>query len=158
MRLLIIARHGEYDTISLRLNENGKRQMRMLAKNLQVHVGDASVIVLSSKEDRVKDSAQVFADVFGVSFEGHELLSEDASRESVCEKVLELVRSRQDGCEVLILVTHLELMEHFPAYFGKVALGCELYDFVLDFGTACVIDCEAKTLTHVDNTVRSFPL
>ena len=95
------------------------------------------------------DSAAILGKAFGVPFEEHEVLWSENRHPEDLPKTLELVRSKKETVDVLILVTHLEYVNRFPTYFAKEELGSYFPHDSINKGEACDIECEAKTITHV---------
>ncbi len=147
MKILIVARHGEY--VSDELDDRGKRQIADLVEKLSPIVGDREPLILSSTAGRAVESAEIIADHFNTSFDQHDVLwSENRHREDL-PAALELVRLHQDETEVMILVTHLEYVERFPPYYGQEELEIYLDSKAILKGKAWVIDCEAGTITLI---------
>ena len=147
MKTLVIVRHGDYN--GPRLSDRGRNQMKTLGEKLQTLINGSSVLLLTSIAGRAKESAEVLGSVLGVGFEEHEILwSENSHRENL-PGALELVRSRKDEADVLILVTHYEYVDEFPAYFANQELGVQLRSNLIGKGEAWVLDCQQKTLEHV---------
>lgn len=149
MQRLIIVRHGEYGGND-RLSEYGKEQITQLGEKLKATVNGGRVVILSSVAARAVDSAEILGKTFGVEFEQHDVLwSENRHRENL-PKALELVRSKKDDADILVLVTHLEYVERFPSYFGEEELGNPSFPHrEISKGTAWDIDCNQKTITQV---------
>lgn len=108
------------------------------------------VVILTSIATRARESAEILGEIFGVEFEEHDVLWSGNRHSEDLPKALELVRSKKDDTDILVLVTHLEYVEEFPRYFGKNELGES--SFPLDGvrkGEAWDIDCEAKTIAHI---------
>ncbi|MBI4118720.1 MAG: histidine phosphatase family protein [Parcubacteria group bacterium] len=147
MKQLIVVRHGDYGHSEL--TDLGRTQIRALAEKLKPFTNGATVLVLTSPAVRARQSAEIISSTFGVGFEEHDILWSDESRTENLLGTLELVRSRKDGAEVIILVTHYEYVERFPEYIAREELGTELRSRVIGKGQAWVLDCLQKTLTHV---------
>jgi len=148
MKKLIVVRHGEYGpTISL--NNLERNQIGSLTDRLHRLVDGASILLLSSTALRASESADILGKAFHVEVESHYFLW-SANRYKVdFPAVLELVQSRQDMADVIILVTHLEYVEGFPAYFCERVLGIRCYTHSIGKGQAVVIDCQNKTVEFV---------
>lgn len=148
MKQLIVVRHGQYGHDD-RLNDHGRVQISMLAEKLKPLMNGATVLILTSITDRARESAEILGSSFGVGFEEHEILWSDKLHPKDLPGTLELVRSRKDEADVLVLVTHYEYVEEFPAYFAREELGISLDSWLIEKGEAWVLDCLQKTLTHV---------
>lgn len=147
MKLLAVVRHGDYN--GPRLSDYGRNQMKALGEKLQTRINGSPILLLTSIAGRAKESAEVLGSVLGVGFEEHEILwSENSHRENF-PGALELVRSRKDEVDVLILVTHYEYVEGFPTYFASREMGAELYSNLIGKGEAWILDIQQKTLEHV---------
>lgn len=148
MKKLILVRHGEYGWNN-QLTDYGRQQIASLSEQLKPHVNGASLLILSSVAPRASESAEILGSAFGVGTEEHDVLwSENQHREDL-PAALELVRSKKDVAEVVMLVTHLEYVCDFPNYFGQHELGVSFQYQEISKGTAWVIDCEQKTINHV---------
>lgn len=149
MQRLILIRHGVYGYDD-RLNETGRQQMNEIAKKLQPTLNGGRVALLTSVAARARESADIIGKLIGVEPEEHDVLwSENRHRENL-PKALELVRSKKDVVDVLILVTHLEYTERFPRYFAQEELGGGTFPHrEVAKGEAWDIDCEQKTCTLI---------
>lgn len=151
MDKLIIIRHGDYDGVNL--SDFGKRQMAELGNRLMPQI-NGDVLILSSTAPRARESAEILGKAFNVSIEDHEILWSDRSHYEDFPKVLELVRSKKEEVDVLILVTHLEYVYGFPGHFGQTELEISTFPYrEIGKGTAWVIHCEGKTIEHVHNNL-----
>jgi len=148
MKKLVVARHGQYGHDD-RLNETGRDQVAGLAKKLEAHINSDSVLLLTSPVDRARESAEIIGSYFGVGLEEHEVLWSENDHPEDFPRALELVKSRQGDVDIIILMTHFEYVEHFPAYFAKKELEVELRCRLIEKGEAWVVDCEQKSLIHV---------
>lgn len=147
MQQLIVVRHGQPGPDG-RLNDLGRAQIGALAEKLKPIINEASVAVLSWTTDRARESAEILGTAFGVRFEAHEILWSENSRPEDLPGALALVKSQRDK-DVIILVTHYEYVEGFPAYFAEQELTTRLHPAMIGKGEAWVLDCLQKTLTHV---------
>lgn len=148
MKQLIVVRHGQYGHDD-RLNDRGRTQIGALADKLKSLMNGATVMILTSTVDRARESAEILSSAFGVGFEEHEILWSENSHPEDLPGTLELVRSRKDNADVLVLVTHYEYVKEFPSYFAREELGTSMHSGLIEKGEAWVLDCLQKTLTHV---------
>lgn len=148
MKRLVVVRHGEYGSGD-HLNEEGRAQMNALAEKLKPLFSGCSVLVLTSTANRARESAEILTAAFSAACEAHEILLSESSHQEDLPGVYELVRSRQDLADVVMLVTHLEYARDFPSYFGEKQLETHWHQGELEKGEAKVIDCEFKTIRYV---------
>ncbi len=148
MKSLIVVRHGHYKADD-HLSKRGTEQIRALHARLKERIGNASVCILSSTKDRASESAQILADLFGVSFTEHEVLWSEASHPMDSDAAIALIQEHADQADFLILVTHFEYTRWFPEDYGEDVLGANFRGQEIEKGDACHIDCEAKTCTRV---------
>jgi len=147
MEKLILVRHGNYNGSVI--SDSGRQQMEILARKLQLELQDKRVLIISSTALRAIGSAEVFSNVLGISFEQDEKLWSDNDHWRDHSQLLELIRARQEDADVIILVTHLEYTEEFPAYYGKEELKVNWNQREIEKGEAWIIDCIKKTLLHI---------
>ncbi len=145
MKRLVIVRHGEYGAMD-HLNDNGKKQITQLTANPRLQKTE-KVTIFSSPARRAKESAEILGIFFGVKAEEHAGLYDDSL--PAFERTLNLIRSKKDEVDTVILVTHLEYTKFFPSYFAKMELGVSSFppEKSVSYGRAWEIDCEHKTLT-----------
>jgi phosphohistidine phosphatase SixA len=149
MRRLIIVRHGDYGE-DYHLSQYGIEQITLLSTMLKATTNGESIAILSSVATRAVDSAKILGKAFGVPFEEHDVLWSENRHPENLQEALELVRSKKDCADVLVLVTHLEYVYLFPNHFGKEELGVTSFPRrEIGKGTAWDIDCEAKTISWV---------
>lgn len=138
MKQLIVVRHGQYGYDG-RLNDCGRVQIGALADKLRSLINGVTVMILTSTVDRARESAEILGSAFGVGFEEHEILWSENSHPEDLPGTLELVRSRKDNADVLVLVTHYEYVEEFPSYFAREELGTSMHSRLIENGEAWVI-------------------
>lgn len=141
MKKLIVARHGYFSPCG-KLDDFGIDQMTKMAEKLRPYLIGCTSLILSSTAPRALHSANILSFELNINFERHEVLWSDSEHEEDFPKALDLVRSKKNH-DVVILVTHLEYGEGFPAYFANKELGghevcCE----GIRKGQAWVLDCE----------------
>lgn len=147
MRLLIVVRHGNYDD-EYNLSPKGREQMQKLAESLQSLTNGNKVLLLSSTAKRASQSAEVISQMLSVSFEEHEILWSENCHPENKPSLLEFVRARKQEAEIVILITHLEYADSFPAYFAREELKINLgntWPPEPEKGQACLIDCISKS-------------
>lgn len=148
MKRLILIRHGvDYRS---NLTYLGRMQMNSMAEKLQPTLNGSRVGLLASTTIRTRESAGIIGRIIGVEPQVHEVLRSENMHPEDLPKALELVRSKKDNFDVLILVTHLEYVERFPCYFAQEELGGAVFpQQEVAKGEAWDIDCEQKTCTHI---------
>lgn len=143
MKRLILVRHGDYGN-DKHLNLTGRNQMINLAFKIRGIIEGTTALILSSPVTRARESAEVLTELLGIASEVNGLVT--YGRELV--QLLKLVKTKGRAVDVLILVTHLPLIERFPSYFGKHELGLTIPLQSLDKGGALVIGCDEGTLSY----------
>ena len=147
MKKLIVCRHGNYGD-DKRLDASGREQMRQLASQLRLHLSGCAVRVLSSTAPRAVDSAETLIRALALDglsdFELHPVLWSDEERRENLSAALELVRTKFEGIDVLVLVTHFEYAEGFPSFFARRVLDADIRHRNVAKGGARVIDCIDK--------------
>jgi len=144
MQKLVIVRHGHYDKKD-QLSADGKEQIYFLTEQLGPHLDGGSLLILSSTADRAWQSAEILAEAFNVPYEKHEILLSDEDHFEDLAKALELVQSREEEADVIILVTHHEYAKYFPYHYAKHVFD-DLWEYqAIDKGDAWIIDCQDKT-------------
>lgn len=148
MNHLVLARHGHYNDDG-RLSKTGVRQIQSLSEKLKAICNGDSVLILSSPVDRARQSAEILSQNLETDLEIHDILWSDCDHMEDFDGTIELVRLKLDQAQTLILVTHYEYVESFPAYFAKHELGVELASWLIDPGEAWVIDCRVKKISRL---------
>jgi phosphohistidine phosphatase SixA len=157
MKLLILVRHGERGD-DYHIGEKGRLQISALGVNLKRIIDGMKVKILSSSALRAVDSAEILARQFGVKeFMRHDLLWSGTDKkidprfpgDEQYQELVELLQA-DDGCDVVIVVTHLEFTEDFPFYYGmNVLKGVSFPYSEIPNGTAWMIDVVEKTCRHI---------
>lgn len=148
MKKLILIRHGDYS--GDKLNEVGRKQIIDLTNVLkEEYLNDESILLMTSTALRASDSAKVVSEILKIDYKEYKTLWSDKNHKENHEALLELIKSKQNEAETIILVTHYEYVEEFPAYFASKELDIEWSDKLIGKGEAWVIDCQAKTREHV---------
>ena len=107
------------------------------------------VILLTSPAQRAVESTKILEKIFGVGSEEHGVLWSDPKHDYDLNRAYSLIRKREDQAEVLVLVTHLEYVEHLPDFCSLKTMKKCLNSYEISKGQAFVIDCEKETLEHV---------
>ena len=154
MKTLIVARHGDYQSLGGGLSEYGRSQIAKLGEALQ-DVANGTILVLNSTAPRAAESAAILAKLFNAPSEGHKFLwsGSDAGFENN-SAARELVESHAELFDTIIMVTHFEYVERFPAYWCEHVLGVKLESYEIEKGEAWVIDCEGKRIMHLSPMER----
>jgi phosphohistidine phosphatase SixA len=148
MKKLVIVRHGDYG-LDRCLNEFGKKNINNLAKQLKRRINSDSLMILSSPLERAKESAEIIAANFKVSFKENRILCSGGGYSENFPGLLKLIRNLQYDVDVLILVTHFEYTEGFPSYFGQQELGVNFLTRGISKGKAWEIDCVKKNIALI---------
>lgn len=146
-----ILRHGAYDPETMRLNANGKTQIRRLAGLLKPATKGRPVRILTSTAPRALDSAMVLAEALGrlLTLEEHATLWSDNSHPQNDVAALALLRERSKGMDAVIVVTHLEYADSLPAALAKELLGKDVARTEVEKGKGRVIDTKEKTVRDI---------
>lgn len=149
MKTLIVARHGDYLSDSGGLSDYGRSQIGKLGEALQ-SVVDGAVLILNSTAPRAVESAAILTELFTAPSEGHKFLwsGSDAGFDDN-PAARKLVEGHAEKFDTIIMVTHFEYVESFPAYWCEHALGVKLRSHEIEKGEAWVIDCEGKRIMHL---------
>jgi len=149
MKKLVIVRHGTYGADD-KLNDDGRKEINLLAENLKKVLFDGIVKVLTSPADRARESAEIICSVLGVGeCEQHEVLWSDEDHLEDYDKAFDLIKDQAEDSDILILVTHFEYADHLPEYFAQEVLKKKINSWKIKKGEAFVLDCEKATLTHI---------
>ncbi|HNW09126.1 MAG TPA: histidine phosphatase family protein [bacterium] len=148
MNHLILVRHGDYSHTG-QLNNRGIIQIESLAQKIKMVSNGNRALILTSPADRARQSAEILGRNLSAQLITENILWSDCDHMEDFEGVLELVRAQSDQTETLILVTHYEYVESFPAYFARQELGVDLPCWVIERGEAWVIDCHQKAISRL---------
>ena len=149
MEKLIVVRHGHYARDD-KLSDRGRAEMAALAEKLKLHLDGLAVVILTSTADLARQSAEILGDFFVVDVEAHEVLWSEEIHPEDFAGALKLVKSFEHMADVLVLVTHYEYVERFPAYFAREEWKVSRESHLIGNGHAWVLDCSEKTLVLVD--------
>lgn len=150
MKKLIVVRHAPYGNDD-RINEWGREVTDMLIERLKSLVTGQKVRILTSTEDRAKDTADIIARELNTSPpEAHEVLWSENKHPMNLPAALLLIQKYQDETEVLIIITHLEYAEVLSKHYGDKVLGKHVpaqYD--IQKGEATVLNCENGEMEYL---------
>lgn len=123
MDKIAIVRHGYYGTDG-HLSDYGREQMMEIGNKLKRQLTvEEVVLILSSTAPRTVDSAEVLEIILGAKKELHELLWSEAGRREDYIAAHQLVQSVKNRADLVVVVTHCEYANGFPAFLGKTDLG-----------------------------------
>ena len=112
--------------------------------------------MLSSSARRAKESAEILSAKLNLTFELVDLLwsgpdDKVDGGDPDFRAVLDLISKHPNQAEVVVLITHFEYVENFPRFLGRNHLGGVCLPIrEIPKGTAWLIDCEQKTMFHVN--------
>lgn len=125
MKKLIFVRHGLYESRTQNLSHLGEQQIRSTGTQLAHRFFGKKFRILSSSQPRAVQSAEIICRNLGLdpdSVEKHEILYVDAPRftRGHAEKIRVLLDEieKKGDVEVVIVVTHLEVIDLFPTYWS----------------------------------------
>jgi len=151
MRHLFIARHGDYGFKDL--TEKGKHQTEILGKTIKELLNKDSSCIISSNATRALQSAEILASHLGLSEveqipdlwsgigapeEGYHGYHEENKR------LMRMINEKGEQTDGLIMVTHMELIEHFAPYFLREELKQERHFSKISEGQAVHFDKEKR--------------
>ena len=148
MKHLIIVRHGDCSFLTDKLTQAGHNHVVSIVKKIQSMVS-GTMVVLTSDAKRPRQSAMIFAELFRCQVHHESWLYCDNETYLNFGAVLNLVRQYAGQADVLVLVTHQEYTDAFPAHFCHYELGVTPDYPSIAKGEALLIDCMAKTITHI---------
>jgi len=121
-----------------------------LGNQLKSTLNGERVVLLTSSALRARESAEMLGNTIGCNFEAHDVLWSDSAHRKDLPGVMELIRSKRNDGDVLILVTHLEYIEYLPKYFSMEEFGEPVFPHMeILYGEAWDIDCDKKTIAHI---------
>lgn len=121
LQKIIVVRHGSYGSEG-NLTEEGREQVRKLARELATRLDGCSIVILSSPAQRAKETSEILASRLGVlSFEQHPCLRSEGDflTDRQANETLELVAQKGGMHDVIILSTHFEFISEFPSVWGR---------------------------------------
>lgn len=167
MKHLVIVRHGDYAVGGV-LSEKGKKQINGIALQLANISHFKKAVILSSPAPRALESAEIIQQKLGIS----ELVEIPFFRSDTTapaptyyrdrdpSKVLDIINQYSDA-DVVIVVSHLELVNEFPRFFSRNSFGKFWNLPELQKGQAIHIDIEKKTfkvLKDIDDNLLNSKL
>ena len=145
MERLVLIRHGSYADEDERINDDGRKQMTLLAERLR-ELNGSSVLLLSSTAPRALDSAEVLSGLLEIPIEEHAILWSDIDHPMNFKKTLDLIRESGGRAQTLLVVTHLDYAKYFPGYFAQEEWAISIRSFDVWKGQAVILDCIQKTV------------
>lgn len=167
MKHLVIVRHGDY-AVGGRLSEKGKTQINSIALQLANISYLKKSVILSSIAPRAMDSAEIIQQKLGIS----ELVKvpffwSDTTapaptyyKDRDPSKVMDIINKYSDY-DIVIVVSHLELVNQFPRFFAINSLEKSWILPELQKGQAIYIDILQKTfkiLKDIDDNLLNSKL
>jgi phosphohistidine phosphatase SixA len=153
LKYVFIFRHGPYQDRGF-LTPEGRAQMQRLGKHLAstYRLKQESTNFICSRELRaLKTSHELSLAAFN-DWDGtchHELFSND----QVCDvdAALRVTLEAAKDMKAVIVVTHSEMVEELPSYFGKWVLDKDGFPKrTVKYGEGYAIDCEKKTCVPIE--------
>ena len=156
MKHLFLVRHGEYDDEKdKRLNDEGKRQIKILSEAIENILESSSAYIVSSSAQRAIDSAEILAVRLGIPgkiekapylWAGASGPSGNFSYDDTWDGVIRFIEERQAIADGLILISHCELFrDGYVYHFIHKKLGDKSGPMGIGKGKAVHIDLEGKT-------------
>lgn len=149
MDKLCLVRHGRYNITTGLLNEPGKEEMENLAKKLERFISGKSVVILSSKTPRARESADILSKYFQVEYEEHGVLCSGPDKPEDLPEAFKLVQANSERADVLVIVTHMEYALKFPGYFIRQTLNLPSAVQEIEKGEAVIIDCAGGSILYM---------
>ena len=148
MQKLIVVRHGDYDRLSQKLTEWGRRQIGVLGEKIRSFRNGSSIVIISSDDSRTKESAGILGEMLDVSPETQVKLYSSEISPANLPWAFALVKSLQEKWDIVILVTHFEYVGELPAYYAQNELGLMARSWEIEKGGAWVVDCKKREIEH----------
>ncbi len=132
MKNLFIARHGDYDMKNGQLTDEGRRKVAVLGGKIKTVTKTGSLHIMSSPAVRAYQSAEVLAGILGVAeIERVPYLGSDPDLEGSfsefevgsLNKMTNIVNSRINKADSVVMVTHYEVCKYFSPHYAKISLG-----------------------------------
>lgn len=162
MKHLIIVRHGDYGT-DRRLSENGKNQITGISLRLVDLNPGKDCVILTSIAPRALDSADIIQEKFGITnyvkvpffWSDNTAPSPTYYRDRNPSKVMDIICEYED-IDIVIVVSHLELVNEFPSFFAETQLGKNWNLPELEKGQAIHIDITEKSFRILKRITNSL--
>ncbi len=120
--IIIVVRHGKY-LQNGNLAEEGKAQIRQVAKKILTMMNGSKVVILSSVAPRTIESAEIISTCLRTSYQAHHaLLSTNGQKEDL-PTALRLIKTAQKKADIVVVVTHLEYSRSLIPYYAEQELG-----------------------------------
>lgn len=135
MNLCLLVRHGDYNSAGL--SEKGRSEIANTAQRIAPHVRDKSIVALSSPAPRASQSADILREQLGLNaIQTFDVLWADSSHRIQPDAAHACITRAGQDTEVVLVVTHLELVELLPSRLGAGRPNQEPYYgdcFAVDF-------------------------
>ncbi len=150
MNRLVVAMHGDYNGIGL--NDIGRQQMIDLGNKIKNTIKkDVRILILTATSDLSQESGEILSEILGATLERYKVLWFNCEQNpAILPEILDLVRSKKDNADIIILVTYRENSKEFPSYFGKNELKVGYFPMIeIGTGKGYDIDCKEKTFLYI---------
>ncbi len=129
MKHLIVVRHGDYGD-NRKLSEQGKKQIANIALQLVDLKNNQTSVILTSPAPRALESAEIIQQTLGITerIEIPFFWSDTTApaptyyKDRDPSKVMNIINKYLDK-NIVIVVSHLELVNQFPRFFAETKLG-----------------------------------
>lgn len=168
MEYLFITRHGDFDSQTGNLTTLGKSQIASIAMQIQKYCIDKTVVILTSTAPRALESTKIIAERILIRnivqeqwlWSGNDAPSFTYYHNQKPASIIEVIEDKKTyqnidilENDVVILVSHYEVVNQFPSYFFMVRLGQTQSCPKLEKGECIQIDTvnkSFKVLKHID--------
>ncbi len=144
MRKLVVVHHGVYDSNGS-LSKMGVVQIEQLSRKMAVAFAGLRFVILYSHQIKARETASIIGKALGFPLsEEHTRLWSWEGDLPLAQKrhILELVEANARRFDVVILVTHKEVIDQFPTFWG-LSKGFVIREMMsTPKGSARVIDTE----------------
>lgn len=155
MKRLFLVRHGEYR--GDHLSEHGEDQIIRLSYVMKEFMNLVeNSIILSSPVRRAIESAQIMAkkiDNITIMDTKNVILDEKSAYDKkFMPKIRKLIKTSLEKADIVVFITHLNVIECIYRYFlyEKKFNDVNLSKIVmLEYGDACLIDFDEKSVTYI---------
>ncbi len=162
MKHLIVVRHGDYAVGGI-LSEQGKKQINSIALQLTSLRHNKPSVILTSPAPRAQESADILQQKLGITdcvqirffWSDTTAPAPTYYKDRDPSKVMDIINQYSDK-DVVIVVSHLELVNQFPRFFAINSLEKSWILPELQKGQAIYIDIQNKSfkiLKDIDNTL-----
>lgn len=144
MKTIVIVRHGN-NTENGHLSSQGEVQIKYLAGLLRKTIKTKSII-LTSTAPRAMESSKILGSSLKTIIEPYEFLYRGVE----LEKVTNLIKSKTEKVDHIIIVTHSQYIGLFCNHIGKAFFKVNFPEQeTLNNGQALVINCKTKKIKLV---------